>query len=343
MAIDQTIGLVQSVSPTETNNLIKIRTMGGSRDFSNIVPGKFEISGSFDYFMQGGAFLRQAIGEDTGTTTTIDSGPRVHTGASYVHIMGSAASPTSDCFPSFTLEFTDNENTCGATDGANSLKRRYTGCRVNSLTISATVDEPLSVSCDWIAQNVLVSTAAPTSVATPTTDPYVFYQGAVYSTTGTISYRTVIEAASEIAEVNSFDFSISNNLEPTWYIAGTTNAHQSRRGIKDLVVKGREYDASLNLHFKNKTMYQRFLGAASATGPQTTLTNYNIVLDFVRSGAIGSAPKLATDDYIRIVLRNCNFNDINITGSPEDLVNESIGVFVEAAKVYVVDTDASYR
>ena len=45
-AINQNIGIVQSISPTETNNFIKLRTLGGTRNYNNIVPGKFEISGS---------------------------------------------------------------------------------------------------------------------------------------------------------------------------------------------------------------------------------------------------------------------------------------------------------
>ena len=338
-AVDQPIGLVQSVNPTETNSLIKIRTLGGTRDYNNIIPGKFEITGSFDYFLQGGAFLRQAIGEDTGTSAVVDSGPRKHTGgASYVHIMGSAASPEVDNFPSFTLEFTDQEDT-----EANSMKRTYDGCRVNSLTISGSVDEAVKVAVDWQAQGVHVSTADATSVSEASTDPYVFYQGGVYATTGTIVYNTVIESGAQLAELNSFDFSVNNNLEAVWYISGTTATTQTLRGLKYLVPKGRDYEASLGLHFANKTMYQRFLGSASATEDQGTLTDYTIVLDFVRSGTIGSAVALATDDYIRIVMNDCNFNDINITGAPEDIVAQNIGVFVESAKVYVVDQDASYK
>ena len=38
--IDQPLGLVQSINPTETNNVIKVRTLGGTRDYNNIVPGK---------------------------------------------------------------------------------------------------------------------------------------------------------------------------------------------------------------------------------------------------------------------------------------------------------------
>ena len=154
---------------------------------------------------------------------------------------------------------------------------------------------------------------------------------------------TVVEDASKICEVNSFDFSVNNNLEATWYVSGTCAAKQTLRGLKNLLVKGRDYDASLNLHFKDKTMYQRFLGSSSATaGGGATLSSYTVVLDFVRSGTIGSK-KLKTDNFMRIVLDDCKFNDINITGSPEDLVSQNLGIFVESAKIYVVDLDTDYK
>lgn len=339
--VDRAIGLVQSVNPTETNNLIKIRTMGGSRDYSNIVPGKFEVSGNFDYYLQGADFLRQAFGEDTGTTTTVNSGPKIHTGASYLHIMGSAASPDADSFPSFTLEFADSEDSGTAAATAN-LHRTYDGCRVNTLGISGTVDEPVKINVDWIAQDITISTAAATSVTEATTDPYVFYQGQVYSTSGAITAYTQVATTSKICEVNSFDFNINNNLEAVWYVSGTCSTKQSVRGLKKLLVKGRDYEANLGLHFKNKKMYQRFLGSATATTPQTTIAKYQVALDFVRKGTIGAVPKLITDDWIRLVLGSCAFNSMNIAGSPEDIVAQPIDIFVENAKAYVVDVSSSY-
>ncbi len=339
-AIAQPFGLVQSVNPTEKNNLIKVRTMGGTRDFSKIVPGKFEVTGSIDFYLQGGAFLREGIGEDTASTATVDSGPKVHSGASYRHVMGSAASPGANSFPSFTFEFADSEDT-GAVNTTN-LKRKFTGCRVNTMKISGTVDAPVSVAVDWQAQGVTVSTAAATTVSDYSVDPYVFYQGVVYCTTGTISAYTAIGTANRIAEVNSFDLTVNNNLEAVWYISGTTNAYQTKRGLKSLNVKGREYDCNLDLHFRNKNMYEKFLGAVGATGPQNTLTSQNIVLDFVRTGTI-TGVKAATDDYMRVMLSGCKFNDVNITGTPEDIVGQKMSVFVTSAKIYVIDSDSNYK
>ena len=345
--VDQPIGLVQSVNPTETNTLIKVRTLGGTRDYSNIVPGKFEISGSFEYYLQGGAFLRQGMSEDTSTTATIDSGPKYHTGqtttgTAYLHVMGSAESPLADSFPSFTLEFADAEDS-GAAAATVNLKRTYTGCRVNQMTVSGNVDNPVSVSVDWMAQGVTVSTGAASAVTEATVDPFVFYQGGVYSTSGTITAYTAIEGTSAICEVNSFDFGVNNNLEATWYVCGTTNVYQTVRGLKNLIAKGRDYTSSLGLHFKNKTQYQRFLGSSSATTSQATLTDYTVVLDFVRSGTIGATPKLKTDNWMRVVMAGVKFADINIAGAPEDIVSENITLDLESAKVYFVDTDASYQ
>lgn len=341
--IDEPVGLVQSVNPTENNDTIKIRTMGGTRDYSNIVPGKFSISGSFDYYLQVGPLLRQAFGEDSGTTAGVDAGPKIHTGASYRHVLGSATAVGADAFPSFSLEFTDYENSTIDASTIN-LKRTYTGCRVNNFALTASVDEPLKATVDWVAQGVTVSTGAPTSVSQSTKDPFVFYQGAVYATSGVITAYTplVNQATSEIAEVNSLNFGLNNNLESVWYVSGTTATTQTLRGLKALLAKGRDYTASLGLHFKNKAMYQKFLGSNTTTTGGGSLNKYTIVVDFARSGYPGSTPKLITDDYMRLVLSSCAFNSINIAGSPEDIVSQDIDIMVPKAKLYFIDTDASW-
>jgi hypothetical protein len=189
---------------------------------------------------------------------------------------------------------------------------------------------------------VTISTAAATSVTESTEDPFVFYQGQVYATSGAISAYTVPDDDSRLCQVNSFDFTINNNVESVWYVSGTCSTNQSLRGAKAVLVKGRDYESTINLNFDNKTMYQRFLGSNTATTPEETLNKYQIVLDFVRSGTIGSNPKLATDNWIRLVLGSCAFNSENISASPEDLVAEPLDVSVESAKIYVVDDDASY-
>ncbi|RLG12501.1 hypothetical protein DRN69_06695 [Candidatus Pacearchaeota archaeon] len=343
-AIDEDLGVVQSVSPGERNNLIKVRTLGGNRDYKSVISGKFEISGSMDWYLQGGSFLRQCVGEDSGSTADADSGPRIFLagpGTTYLHVLGSANSPTADNYPSFTLEFTDDE---GIASGSTNLKRTYRGARVNSFTISGNVDEPVSCSADWMAMNVDVSTAAASSPTEYTTDPYVFYQGGVYLTSAVINGETKQSELSndKVALCNSFEFTINNNCEAYWYISGTTDTTQSKRGPKFIIPKGRDTELRLGLHFESKEMYQRFLGNAAATGPATNIDKFQIGVDLLRSGVVGSAVD-SNDDWLRLVVASASFDDIAINGAPEDIVSNDVTVFGKNFKIYIVDDVESYQ
>jgi hypothetical protein len=256
--------------------------------------------------------------------------------------MGSANSPGVNSFPSFSLEFTDAEDAGTAADTAN-LKRTYLGCRVNNLGISGSVDEPVKVSVDWMAKRVVVSTAAATSVTEYTQDPFIFYDGFVYLTTGAVTGVTTPTAlkTSALCQVMSFDFGLNNNLEAHWYIAGTCSTLDSARASKAIIPKGRDYDLKLGLHYTNKTMYQRFLGALNATTDQKTLAKVQIALDMIKSGVPGTTA--AGDNYMRMVLSSASFDDIAINGAPEDIVNNDVTIFCKAAKVYFVDNVSSYR
>lgn len=338
----QDLGAVQSISPAEKNNLIKVRTLGGNRDYKTVIPGKFEISGSMEYLFQGGAFLRQAFGEDTSTTATVDSGPKIPMAGLYKHVMGSAASPGVNTFPSFTLEFTDYEDSGALATTAN-LKRTFVGCRVNTLKLNASVDAPLKASVDWMAKRVIVSTGAKTSITSYTTDPYVFYEGYVFLTTGIATGGTPQATLKNnaVCQVLGFDFTINNNLESHWYVAGTCSVYDSARSAKVIIPKGRDYDLKLSMHYKNKEMYQRFLGAVTATTDSKTMNKFQVMLDFVKTGVPGTIS--TTLQYLRLQAASCSFNDITINGAPEDIVNNDVTVFAKSIKCYAYDNDASYK
>lgn len=353
-AMNRSLGLVQSVTPGEKNNLIKVRTLGGNRDYNNIIPGKFEVSGSMEYLLQKSDFIRMAIGEDTATTTTIDSGPRVDypcpTAARYLHVMGSADSPGINDFPSFQLELTDFEESDSIVEAGNkvNLRRTYVGCRVNSLTLSATIDEPVKISVDWLGKRVIVSSSDQTYSTENTEEPFVFYQGMVYQTSAEATAgdtRDVFCAGTyqHLGLVNNFDLTINNNAEAVWYICGTTTSYDSIRSAKQIYPKGRDYELKLGMHYQDRTMYERFLGAVNATADQASFTKPQIVMDFVRSGEIGSAIEpVSSPDYIRMVAASVVFDDMSINAAPEDIVGNDTSVFVKSLKFYAVDDIASY-
>jgi hypothetical protein len=342
--INKDLGAVQSVAPGEKNNLIKVRTLGGNRDYKTVMPGKFEVSGSMEYYLQGGNFLRQAFGEDTATTGTIDSGPKILSAGDsvYRHVMGSANSPGVNSFPSFSLEFTDFEDSGTAANTAN-LKRTYRGCRVNTLGISGNVDEPVRVSVDWMGKTVDVSTADKSSITEFTEDPFIFYDGAVFLTSGVINGETTQAslASDKVCQVLSFDWSLNNNVEAGWYIAGTCSAQDSARAAKFIIPKGRDYELRLGLHYENKTMYERFLGAVGATTDQSTINKVQVALDLTKSGEPGIVA--AGDHYMRLVVGSATFDDIAINGAPEDIVNNDVTVFGKNTKCFFVDNVSSYQ
>ena len=324
----KSIGLVQSVSPTEMNSLIKIRTLGGDRDYSNIVPGKFEVNGSFSYYIQDGKFLVYAIGE------AADS---VHSGTSYLHTMGEGISPGANDFPSFTLEFGNVEST---DDISSNLVRKYDGCRVNTLSLNATVDEPLQASVDWIGRSVTATqTSSAGTVTISEKDPYVFYQGGMYLSDTDVEATTSMAEKTHICELNSFDISINNNLEALWYICRPDTG--SARSLRALVPKGRDWEGNVEINFSNWAMYQRFLGSVGSTTPQDVLESTIIVLDFVRSGTIGGTAA-STDDFMRIVLKGVKFDQNEIAGAPEDIVSQSLTLSIESAAIHVVDDIEEY-
>lgn len=308
------------------------------------MPGKFEISGSMEYYLQGGAFLRQAWGEDTATTTTIDSGPKILSASDniYLHVMGSANSPGVNSFPSFTLEFTDYEDSGAAADTQN-LQRTYTGCRVNSLTLAGSVDEPVKCSVDWMAKRVTVATADATSITEYATDPFIFYDGYVFLTSGVATAGTPQTdlKVDALCQVMSFDLSLNNNLEAGWYVAGTCSVLDSARAAKYIIPKGRDYELRLGMHYNTKEMYERFLGAVGATTDQKTMDKFQIVLDMNKSGTQGTLA--AGDHHMRLVVSSATFDDISINGAPEDIVNNDVTVFGRKTKCYFVDNVSSYE
>jgi hypothetical protein len=260
--------------------------------------------------------------------------------------MGSVASPGVNSFPSFTLEFNDYEDDGTAATTAN-LKRTYIGCRVNSLTVSGSVDEPVKVAVDWLAKRVSVSTAVSSNVTQYTMDPFVFYDGYVMATSVAVTgispaYSALKISTSALAEVLSFDVTVNNNCEAGWYITGTTSTEKSARGARYIIPKGRDYALKLGMHYKNKKLYQRFLGSITATTDQKTPTKPQIVIDLMKTGAPGIVAD-GTHHYCRMVFSSCVFDDIVINGSPEDIVGNDVTVFTKSVKAYFVDSVSSYK
>lgn len=147
-----------------------------------------------------------------------------------------------DTLPSFT---TKTSFELGTTDMANVLL----GCRVNSYTLTAAINEALRFSIEAPYRYETVGTTAVSNIAD--TEPvFTFAHGSIELPDGTV-----------VAAVQSFELTINNNLEAIYGVGS--------RFMVDNVAKNREYNFNITAAFKDHTaLFTRFLnGTNSATAP----------------------------------------------------------------------------
>lgn len=147
-----------------------------------------------------------------------------------------------DVLPSFTVK-TSFE--LGTTDMANVLL----GCRINSYTLTAAVNEALKFSIEAPYRYETVGTTAVSNI-TDTEPIFTFAHGAIELPDGT-----------ELAAVQSFELTINNNLESIYGVGSRFMVNQ--------VAKNREYNFNITAAFNDHTaLFTRFLnGTNSATAP----------------------------------------------------------------------------
>lgn len=148
-----------------------------------------------------------------------------------------------DVLPSFT---TKTSFELGTTDMANVLL----GCRVNSMSLTAAVNEAVKFKIEAPYRYETVGTTAVENIVD--VEPvFTFAHGAI-----------VLDSV-ELAAVQSFELTINNNLESVYGVGSRFMANQ--------VAKNREYNFNITAAFKDHTaLFTRFLnGTNSATAPDT--------------------------------------------------------------------------
>jgi len=147
-----------------------------------------------------------------------------------------------NALPSFTLK---NGQNVGTTD----VEAVLLGCRVNTFTMTAAVNEALKFSIEAPYRYETVGTELTTDV--PDVEPvFTFAHGSIELPDGTV-----------IAAVQSFELTINNNLESIYSVGS--------RFMTNQVGKNREYNFNITAAFKDYTalMTRFFNGTASATAP----------------------------------------------------------------------------
>lgn len=197
--------------------------------------------------------------------------------------------------PTDTLALADLESftiETGLTNGSDSAFELYKGCKVNTLSLEATENEPLKMTVDFIAQTLTRGTSqtsrssgsgagAVGDLADPTAIPK--QMGDITITVKAITNGTIGSAMTGLI-MRSFTLEIANNLERIYSLGGTKH-------LGSLIEQGMDVTGAFTLLSQDSTFASRF-GADGA--------NNGVQLEIV----INDIGKAATEN-VKIVLPNC--------------------------------------
>jgi len=182
--------------------------------------------------------------------------------------------------PTDTLSLGDLESfviETGISNGSDLSYELYKGCKVNTLTLEATENEPLTMTVDWIAQTLTRSTSQVTrssgsgdGAVGDLTDPTAVpkQMGDITITVKPITNGTVGSAMTGLI-MRSFTLEIANNLERIYSLGGTKH-------LGSLIEQGMDITGSFTLISQNDDFAARFAADGANNGVQLEIVIDNI-------------------------------------------------------------------
>lgn len=265
------VGKVSNISINMSNNFFRTQGLGEGRNITGSFTGPFDISGSIDWDVDDFIFMQYAIGTLSGTGVVAD--PYQLDEADNIGYLATD-------IPSIRLEIGTE---AGTTDDTTDI----TGVVINNLTLTATQGETLKASCDFIGQSAATGTSIVT-YTTPTTEVFVFQQGAVTVGTDTL-------------HCTSFALTIANNIQ-TFRQLGSRLIQQPVTGLRryDFTITMRKKLDSTASILSPLELRDLFFGASAAPATAGTVSAYAVSLDITEGAAAG-------DRVCNIDLENCYF------------------------------------
>lgn len=188
------IGIVQSFSPEEANNLTRQYGLG-SRNFLQSKVGTKTYEGSIEYLVQDIDMLEYALGKKEVDSTS-----------------GLVTFSEANDLPSLTF----TSGFLGTTD----FVRDYLGAKVDTFTLTAEKEEALTAELEFIAKEMVSGTTGTAPVA-DVSSYFSFYEG------------TVTINGVEQALVEEFELEISNGLEGLFAINGEQTVARIQEGQRE--------------------------------------------------------------------------------------------------------------
>jgi hypothetical protein len=222
-----------------------------------------------------GPLLRSALAAGSGVVTTASAGV-------YTHVF-----TPGNTTPTFTFE----------ASLADILIQRYGGIRVNTLEIGATFGEIVTGS--WGLDGTTRSTTGTLANETYTNIGDAFHFDGALINKGTVG--TV--AATSLASVKMFSFSVGNNIDRVGTLRRTRNWRRTRLGMRDVGL-------SMTLDFDSADQYNEFLNE----------TEFSIQLDLEAGFVVGTS---GARDKLTIDIPRVRWNSLGVPLSAGDMLEES--------------------
>lgn len=238
-SVNQWVGIVQSFSPEEENNLQKEYGLG-SRNYIQAKIGSKSFGGKFEFLVQNFKMFEYALGSVSYGSTADGNGMYTHT-----------ISEAND-LPSFTVQ--------AGVLGSTNFVRDFVGCKVDSLTLTAEKEEALTCEVEFVAKNAIDGTTGTPPVA-DTASYFSFYEGSV----------KLNGVQQDLVE--QFELEINNNLEGLYTLGSQTitRLQEGNREYKlsvDLIFE----DNSQYLLWKNGTEFDAELKFVAPDNRELVIT-----------------------------------------------------------------------
>lgn len=287
-------GQVTDHSIDDTENKIEGRFLGAStRSFSTMDKGPRDVTGTLTYNPQNMMIPAIAIG----SVTVISGTDAYQIDATQVDtdVQQSAFTSGTLCPPrSFTLE--DSKQSPGT--GKNFV-RTITGVIPSTTTITATQGEKVTVTVDYVGQNLAFSSGTTTSITEDTITPYLW------------SSVSVQVAGSDIVTTKEAVLEISQNIEPPHYLNGSRDISTPFPGNRE-----NTFNLTIDLESTDGKMLYEDIYKANA--------EVNCVFDMNQDGSTGSQHTTYTLSGARITtMDNPSLNE-GVTESTVEIKCENV-------------------
>lgn len=227
----RSIGEVQADPTFTADNALVPVSSAGNINTRAILLGSKVVGAKVDWFVQDAAFIIAALG-DYDTTSPVTNG------SNYKH-MGGTEDSTSTCAApveykskSFSLMF-------GLENGGTDDVIKLTGCKVNSLTLTLSLNEPLRASADIYAQTAIQEDSLE-SYSQLCTGPYMYHNK------GTINVNS-----ESVANLTNLAVTVNNNMKRTFSAGGGDGVR-----TVDAILQGtRTVEGTITINYSD---YQQF-------------------------------------------------------------------------------------